>query len=498
MFNRSGGVLLHISSLMGPYGIGVFGKDALRFIDFLKQAGFRAWQVLPFAVPDHCNSPYKSVSAFAGNPLFIDPEQLLEMGLITQTELEGCKAAQPYTVDFDLIKGQRDALFNAAFARCDIELKTRIDAWASNQPWIEDYALYTALQQESGKDWIEWELPLKLRQPQAIEEAKERLKPAIDRAIFLQYLFFTQWQAIRNYANEKGIEIIGDMPIYVSHESADVWSHQHLFALDADGYAQEEAGVPPDYFSEDGQRWGNPLYDWSAMKADGYRWWIERLQTAGTLFDRIRIDHFRAFSAYWAVPATAETAKEGQWKAGPGMDFFNVIFQKIDKELLIAEDLGVQDDALRTLLKETGLPGMRVLQFAFPGMDNGIHLPHNYSANTVAYTGTHDNNTLLGYLWELTPEDRRYALDYCGFYGEEWKEGGAKNPAIFALIRTLWASHAALAMVPIQDLLGFGGDTKMNHPGIAKGNWGYRLTEEAFAQLEPDEYRKLSSIYNRV
>ncbi len=498
MLERSSGVLLHISSLMGPYGIGVFGKDALRFIDFLKEAGFKAWQVLPFSIPDYCNSPYKSVSAFAGNPLFIDPAQLLEMGLITEAELEGCKAAQPYTVDFDLIKKQRAALFNAAFARCDAELQTRIDAWRSKQPWIEDFALYTALQQETGKDWIDWELPLKLREPQAIAEAQARLKTAIDRAVFLQYLFFTQWQAIRHYANEQGIQIIGDMPIYVSHESADVWSHQHLFALDTDGRAEEEAGVPPDYFSEDGQRWGNPLYDWSAMKADGYRWWIERLQTASTLFDRIRIDHFRAFSAYWAVPATAATAKEGQWKAGPGMDFFNVLFQKIDKELLIAEDLGVQDDALRALLKETDLPGMRVLQFAFPGMDNGIHLPHNYSANTVAYTGTHDNNTLLGYLWELTPQDRRYALDYCGYCGKSWKEGGAKNPAIRALIRALWASHANLAMVPIQDLLGYGGDTKMNHPGIAKGNWGYRLTEEAFAQLKPEEYYQLSALYNRI
>jgi 4-alpha-glucanotransferase len=234
------------------------------------------------------------------------------------------------------------------------------------------------------------------------------------------------------------------------------------------------------------------------MKAEGYRWWIDRLQTAGNLFDRVRIDHFRAFSAYWAVPAEAETAKEGQWKQGPGMDFFEVIFQKIDKDLLIAEDLGVQDDALRALLTQTGLPGMRVMQFAFPGMDNGIHLPHNYSANTVAYTGTHDNNTLLGYLWELTPADPRYALDYCGFQGQEWKDGGAKNPAIRAMVRTLWASHAALVMVPVQDLLGYGRDTKMDHPGIAKGNWGYRLTEEAFAQLDPQSYRALSALYNRI
>lgn len=498
MGKRSSGVLMHISSLMGPFGIGVFGKDALRFIDFLKKAGFSAWQVLPFSIPDLCNSPYKSVSAFAGNPLFIDPARLYEDGLLTEEELSSCKAEQPYTVDFDRLKAQRAQVFDAAFGRISPALQIKIDAWRSKQPWIEDFALYSALQEESGRDWIDWDLPLRLREPRALESARERLRRPIEKAVFLQYLFFSQWQSVRAYANEQGIEIIGDMPIYVSYESADVWANQHLFALNEEGRATEEAGVPPDYFSEDGQRWGNPLYNWDAMKAEGYQWWIDRLQTAGGLFDRIRIDHFRAFSAYWAVPATAATAKEGQWKAGPGMDLFRVIFDKINKNLLIAEDLGVQDDALRALLAETGLPGMRVLQFAFPGMDNGIHLPHNYSANMVVYTGTHDNNTLLGYLWELTPEDRRYALDYCGFQGEHWKDGGADNPAIFALIRTLWASHADLAMVPVQDLLGYGRDTKMNHPGIAKGNWGYRLTEEAFAQLDPQKYRKLSALYNRI
>lgn len=498
MRKRSSGVLLHISSLMGPYGIGVFGKDALRFIDFLKEAGFSAWQVLPFSIPDECNSPYKSVSAFAGNPLFIDPEGLLEEGLITQEELESCKADQPYTVDFAKLIPEREALFEAAFGRITPALQTKIAAWRAKQSWVEDFALYTALKKETGKDWIDWELPLRLREPKAMKEAAAWLKKEIEKAVFLQYLFFAQWQKIRTYAAAQGIRIIGDMPIYVSYESADVWSHQNLFALDEEGKPTEEAGVPPDYFSEDGQRWGNPLYNWDAMKADGYRWWIDRLQTAGTLFDRIRIDHFRAFSAYWAVPVTAATAKEGVWKPGPGMDFFDLIFQKINKELLIAEDLGVQDENLRTLLKQTGLPGMRVLQFAFPGQDNGIHLPHNYIENMVVYTGTHDNNTLLGYLWELTPEDRRYALEYCGYTGEFWKDGGAENPAIYALLRTLWASHAFLAMVPVQDLLGFGSDTKMNYPGIAKGNWSFRLTEDAFAKLHPEKYRKLSALYNRI
>lgn len=497
MQRRSSGVLLHISSLMGPYGIGVFGRDTLRFIDFLKDAGFRAWQVLPFTVPDECNSPYKSVSAFAGNPYFIDPEQLFAQNLITAEELESCKTASPYAVDFIALKEQRNALFNKAYSRCTTALKRQIEDWSNTQPWLKDYALYTALQADTGKNWIEWEEPLRKREPAALKAAGERLKPAVEKEIFLQYLFFTQWQAVHRYANERGIEIIGDMPIYVSFESADVWSNQHLFALNDKGYPTEESGVPPDYFSEDGQRWGNPLYNWTAMKQENYQWWVERISHAHKMFDKIRIDHFRGFSAYWAIPITAKTAKEGQWRKGPGMDFFNTLFKHVDREALIAEDLGIRDESLEELLQQTGLPGMRVMQFAFLGQDDGLHLPHNYHPNTVAYTGTHDNNTLLGYLWELTPENRRYCLEYCGFEGTTWKDGATQNPAIRAVLRTLWGSPAQLIVVPIQDLLGYGGDTKMNRPGIANGNWSYRLTEEAFNQLHADTYRRLSQLYSR-
>lgn len=494
---RKSGVLLHISSMMGSYGIGCFGRDTLRFIDFLKDAGFRAWQVLPFTIPDECNSPYKSVSAFAGNPCFIDPEQLFESGLITHEELESCKAASPYAVDFIALKAQRNLLFQKAFDRCDAALKEQIAAWRAAQPWVEDFALYLALQAETGQNWIDWEPALRRREPEALAAARERLNHSIEKEVFLQYLFYTQWQKVRSYANERGIEIIGDMPIYVSFESADVWSNQQLFALNEQGYPTEEAGVPPDYFSADGQRWGNPLYDWDAMKQNGYRWWLERIGHAHALFDKIRIDHFRGFSAYWAVPAEAETAKEGTWCQGPGMDFFNILFEHIDREALIAEDLGIRDAELEQLLEDSGLPGMRVMQFAFLGQDDGMHLPHNYLPNTVAYTGTHDNNTLLGYLWELTPENRRYCLDYCGFEGSTWKDGGSQNPAIRAILRTLWASPARLIVVPVQDLLGYGSDTKMNRPGIAEGNWSYRLTEEAFSQLHADTYRRLSVLYNR-
>ena len=497
MQKRSSGVLLHISSLMGPYGIGCFGRDAMRFIDFLEKGGFRAWQVLPFSIPDGCNSPYKSVSAFAGNPLLIDPEQLFEEKLITKEELAGCRIGPSYAVDFTTLRPQRRALFHKAFRRRTPAIMERMAAFRAQHPWLEDFALYTALQEDTGKDWHDWEEPLRKRRPRALRAAAERLKDAVDEAVFLQYLFFTQWQKIHAYAREKGIEIIGDMPIYVSYESADVWSNQHLFALDEEGLPTEVAGVPPDFFSETGQRWGNPLYDWAAMELDGFSWWIARLGSAAALFDRVRIDHFRGFSAYWAVPAAAETAKEGQWLPGPGLKLFDALFREIDPGAVIAEDLGVRDPLLEELLRKTGLPGMRVLQFAFLGQDDGIHLPHNYLPNTVAYTGTHDNNTLLGFLWEITPKERAYCLDYCAFPGGDWKAGGAGNPAIRSILKTLWASPARLVMVPVQDLLGFGADTKMNHPGVAEGNWEFRLTEEAFTRLDPSVYQHLSDLYNR-
>ncbi len=497
MAQRRSGVLLHISSLPGPFGIGTFGREAYQFIDFLKEAGFKSWQVLPFTIPDACNSPYKSISAFGGNPLFIDPAALFDQGLITAAELAECQVGSPYRVDYDAVYAQRERLFEAAFSRMNEALSARLEQFKKEQFWLEDFALYTALAQESGKDWLHWEAPLKNREPAALKEAEKRLANEMEKTVFLQYLFYTQWQAVHAYAREQGIEIIGDMPIYVSLESADVWSNQNLFDLDEKGFPAAVAGVPPDYFSEDGQCWGNPLYDWDAMEKDGYGWWIRRIQSAAALFDRIRIDHFRGFSDYWAVPAEAKTAKEGAWREGPGMKFFNTLFQAVPKETLIAEDLGVRDERLEALLEETGLPGMRVLQFAFLSRDDGMHLPHHYPRNTVAYTGTHDNNTLLGYLWEVTPEVRQYCLDYCHYTGYTWKDGGAKNPAIRAVLQTLWGSPADTVILPVQDLLGYGSDCKMNRPGVAKGNWEYRLSQEGFAQLEPSVYKKRSELYGR-
>lgn len=497
MTQRRSGVLLHISSLPGPFGIGVFGEEALGFLTFLKAGGFGSWQVLPFTIPDICNSPYKSVSAFAGNPLFIDPRPLKEAGLITESELAGCKVGSSYRVDYPALYAQRKDLFDAAFSRLTPAWKEKIAAWRKEQAWLEDFALYTALQEETGTDWADWVAPLRKREPAALRAAKERLAKEMEKTVFLQYLFFTQWQKIRDYAEDLGIEIIGDMPIYVSYESADVWANQHLFDLDEEGRPSAVAGVPPDYFSEDGQCWGNPLYDWKAMKQEGYDWWIKRVRHGASLFDRIRIDHFRGFSAYWSVPAEAETAKEGKWLEGPGMDLLTTLFEAVSQKALIAEDLGVRDEALEQLLADSHLPGMRVLQFAFLSRDDGMHLPHHYPVNSIAYTGTHDNNTLLGYLWELTPEDRRYCFDYCGYTAEEWQSGGVKNPAIRSILRTLWMSPAATVIVPIQDLLGYGSDCKMNSPGVAEGNWEYRLSDEAFQSLDACIYRQLNQLYGR-
>ena len=497
MIQRESGVLLHLSSLPGPYGTGCFGSDAISFIDFLHHAGFKVWQVLPFAVPDEGGSPYKSISAFAGNPCFIDPEQLCAQNLITHEELEGCRCNQPYSVDFSWLTTQRNTLLRRAYTRCPKPLLQKVLQFAENQDWLKDFALYSALKKRSGKDWYDWEPALKKRAPEALKKAEAELKEEIEEIYFIQYLFFSQWAAIKNYANKKGIEIIGDMPIYVSLESADVWSHQELFQLNEEGLPAKVAGVPPDFFSENGQRWGNPLYDWERMALDDYAWWRKRIHAALSLYDRLRIDHFRGLSAYWAVPAEAETAKEGAWIPGPGMKLFNLLFQEINPDALIAEDLGIRDAALEQLLEESGLPGMRVFQFAFPAQDGGLHLPHNVPENCLFYTGTHDNNTLLAYLWELTPAERRIALDYCGFTGEDWQSGGAENAAIRAILKCLWRSSAKTVIAPIQDLLGYGGDTKMNRPGIAEGNWQFRLTHVGFEQLDAATWRHLNRLYER-
>ena len=497
---RKSGVLLHISSLMGEYGIGTFGKNARRFVDFLAESGFHLWQVLPFTGIDSCNSPYKSDSAFAGNELFLDPETLRTQGLLTDAECADCRGTVDYAVDFDRVRATRARMLDRIWAKARLRPDTgaKLAQFRAESPEIADYALYRALKERFGCEWPDWpDEALRMHEPEAVARAERECADAVNRVLFAQLQFAEQWADTRAYANARGIEMIGDIPFYLALESADVWANRALFELDERGRPTRVAGVPPDYFSETGQKWGNPLYRWDRMRADGFAWWRRRLRHTLTLFDRVRIDHFRAFSAYWAVPADAETAQDGRWEPGVGMDFFRAMDGLLTPENGIAEDLGVQDRALTQLLTDCGLPGIRVLQFGFLGDGDDMNLPHRYRENTVAYSGTHDNNTLLAYLWELTPEQRARCLRYCGFTGEDWQSGGAENPAIRAVLRTLWSSHAKIVVAPIQDLCGFGRDTRMNQPGIAERNWTFRLTESAFASIDRAYLRELNALYCR-
>lgn len=493
---RAGGVLMHISSLPGPFGIGTLGKGARIFIDFLSDCGFGAWQVLPCGPCDEYNSPYSGKSAFAGNINFIDPEILMAKNLLTEEDVQNCKCNNIYVTDYGFLHETREKIFRKAFLRADDSIKNKIADFCRENSWVEDYALYCALKNKyENRPWYEWDDEIKKREKTAVASAEEELKEDVLFYKFLQYEFFSQWNTMKEYADSKGISIIGDMPIYLSHDSADVWANPHLFYLDKDMHLERCAGVPPDYFSEDGQKWGNPLYNWNNLRKENYSLWINRMGCALSMYDAVRIDHFRAFSAYWSIPA-GKKATEGRWEKGPGTEFFNELKKEYPDANIIAEDLGDIDDDVRKLVKEIGFPGMGVMQFAFITDADTPHLPHNYTEKTVGYTGTHDNNTLLGWLWESNENARNYALDYCDFKGD-WGQGGPKSESIHSIIRTLWRSGALLAIVPVQDLCGFGGDTAMNHPGVAEGNWCFRITEDALSGIDKEFFRAINTLYKR-
>ncbi|MBR0113284.1 MAG: 4-alpha-glucanotransferase [Clostridia bacterium] len=475
---RQSGILMHISSLYGDYSIGSFGKNAKDFIDFIRSEGFSVWQVLPFTLPDDHNSPYKSLSAFAGNPYFSDLETLAEEGLLTAEELKEAKQNTPYYCEFDRLAKERFALLKKAGER--FTHTDKIDEFMKAHKHIENFCRFMALREENGlKPWQEW----------TVNEISD---PSVEKTWrFIQYEFFTQWAQIKKYAGEKGVSIIGDIPIYVSDDSRDVWENRSLFRLNSKGYPEEVAGVPPDYFAADGQLWGNPLYDWDEMKKDGFAWWRERMDHTLEMFDGVRIDHFRAVESYWSVPATEKTAKNGKWIKGPGMDFVNAIRQGHEDKIIIAEDLGDITDEVRALVDESGFPGMRILQFAFLDDGDSIHLPHNYIRNSIAYTGTHDNNTIFGYLWECSDNERRRMLEYVNFPGGDW---GHASPL---LIREVFKSVSELAIIPVQDYLMYGSDTRINTPGVASGNWSYRVTREQLQNADGAFFRDLNRIYKR-
>ncbi len=496
---RGAGVLMHISSLPSEYGVGVFGKQCLEFADTLAEMNFSYWQVLPFNPIDEANSPYCSASAFAGNILFIDPMGLVEMGLCTEDEAKtNIYDGSPYTADFDFAKKARLSLLKKAFSRIDAELAQKVKDFESENKWLTQFSYFMAIKEANDfSPWWEWDEDFarydlfKRRHRHDYAERSAFWK-------FSQYVFFMQWQKVKDYANSKGIRIIGDMPIYVAMDSVDVWSNLPMFLIDDKTLSPEKvAGVPPDYFSEDGQLWGNPIYNWEAMEKDGYKWWLERIGNALKTYDVVRIDHFRAFASYWEVPADAKTAKTGEWKDGPGMKLFKKVFRKFPDAPIIAEDLGVFGDDVVKLLEDTQFPGMKVVQFGFdPGADSS-HMPHNVQKNSVNYVGTHDNNTLLGWLWEASEAERRFALDYVGFEGDNWGDGGYYSKSCRKIIECVWRSASDTAVIAFQDMCGFGSDTRMNIPGVPEKNWRFRTTTDTINNMDKEYFRRINSLFKR-
>lgn len=467
---------MHVSTLFGNYSTGSFGDNARYFIDFLSDCGFSYWQVLPFYMPDSYNSPYQSHSAFSGNPYFIDLDILYKKGYITKSDLDSARQVSPYSCEFERLRKDRLTLLLKASKNAPAK---EVCEFISLHPYIEEFCTFMAIKAANAqKPWQEWKSDTP--DPDILFMWK-----------FIQYEFFTQWCEIKSYANKKGIKIIGDIPIYVAYDSSDVYYHKELFQLDKRDLPTAVAGVPPDYFAEDGQLWGNPLYNWDKMEEDGFLWWRERLSHMLTLFDGVRIDHFRGLESYWSVPYTAKTAREGKWVKAKGEKFIDVIKEVSGDKLIIAEDLGDITEEVEKLVEYSGFPGMRVFQFGFLSEGDNPHKCHNYKNNSVAYTGTHDNNTLLGYVWELDDESRHEMLSYCGFNEPDW------DKCYDSVIRTIFASSAGLVILPIQDLLLYGSDTRLNTPGSAEGNWAYRITKEQLESIDKKKFIEFNRLYNR-
>lgn len=504
-FPRRSGILLHPTSLPSPYGIGDFGDGAYGFVDFLHQAGHQLWQVLPLNPTGYGDSPFQCFSSIAGNPLLIALDRLSAQGLLSQSALANRPDFPLAHVDFGavfefkvpmLTKAAQKFLNDKAGEREEFESFCRISAG-----WLDDFALYMACKHaHGGVTWTRWPAEIARREPRALQEWSARLADQIEVIKFWQFEFFRQWQALRAYAHEYGVQIIGDIPIYVAHDSADVWSNREFFHLNTHGDPTSVAGVPPDYFAATGQLWGNPIYNWDRLKSTGYRWWVERFRAALRLYDIVRIDHFRGFEAYWQVSATDKTAENGRWIKGPGAELFSVMKAELGELPIIAENLGVITREVEQIRHQFGFPGMAILQFAF-GIDpqGPTFRPHNYERNLVAYTGTHDNDTVVGW-WNSTgagdsirtPEDvakeHAFAREYLGF---------ADEPINWVLIRAVLASVADTAIIPLQDVLGLGSEARMNLPGSSSGNWRWRLRPDALTPELAVSLQRLNRAYDR-
>ena len=508
---RASGVLLHPSSLPGDYGIGDFGSDCTRFIEWLFEAGQGLWQVLPLGPTGYGDSPYAPFSSFAGNELLLSPELLARDGLLTEAELKEARLPATGRVDFGRVMLVKKPLVRLASRRFvetaghDPEFNTFKTDQAS---WLDDYVLFMDIKEEydakavaegvGDSSWNHWWLPsLAERNQAALDARRADHAGRLEERKAAQFLFHRQWHSVRKLANEAGIRIIGDLPIFVAMDSADAWSHPELFMLDSSGRPLEVAGVPPDYFSETGQLWGNPLYRWEQHQRTGFAWWTRRMKAGLSLYDILRIDHFRGLEAFWAVPAGEKTAINGNWRKAPGRDLLNALKAALGGDIpVIAEDLGFITEEVRALRDEFQLPGMRILQFGFDAKESGKgldphnpFLPHNYSSSSVAYTGTHDNDTMAGWLAQASPEERRFIEDYLGRVPD--------NP-VKALIRELQRSVAAFVVVPMQDILGLGSEARMNEPGTIGGNWAWRMQSKVASPSLAGELRQLAAIYARA
>jgi len=479
---RAAGVLLHPTSLPGRGGIGGLGDEVIAFLDWMREAGLRIWQVLPLNPPGYGNSPYGCLSSYAGNPLLIS------------LPADDIPSFPDDHVDFDRVHELKSALLRTSFARfrataSDVE-RAALTAFERDNAWLPDWALFAALREQNGaREWTAWPPELAFRDKDSISRARRELAEEIRFHKYVQWLFFTQWAAVRRAADARGIEIMGDVPIYVAWDSADVWANRHLFQLDEHGVPSVVAGVPPDYFSETGQRWGNPLYRWDALRETRYRWWVSRIRAALRFADVVRIDHFRGFAAYWEIPASETTAIHGRWMPGPGKALFDAVRSALGDLPLVAEDLGFITPEVHALRRAIGIPGMRVLQFAFQ-QPNSPHLPHCYPPETVVYTGTHDNDTARGWYEHASVEERTAVALYLGLE--------PSDDVAWALIRAAFTSVAETAIVPVQDILGLGSEGRMNMPGAEKDNWSWRLQEGALTAAHAERVRRLGEVSGRA
>lgn len=491
MNKRASGILMHISSLPSQYGIGDFGMSAYQFVDFLKETQTKYWQVLPMGITSYGDSPYQSFSAFAGNPYFIDLDEFIDKGWLDQDEVDNTNLGDnPVAVDYAALYYNKYPLLRKAFKNALPEVESKLNQVLKDEDWLHDFALFMALKDyHDGRSWQEWSDDFKRRDKRALESFESSHQEDILFWVFTQYFFKTQWDALKHYANSAGIYIIGDIPIYVAVDSSDVWADPKYYKLDENLAPTVVAGVPPDLMSDYGQLWGNPIYDWDVHEADGFKWWIKRIEESFKLYDSVRIDHFRGFEAYWQIPFGNETAVEGEWVKGPANRLFHAINNAIGEKDILAEDLGYITTEVHKMIEETGYPGMNVMQFGFGG-DDAEFAPHNHQYNSIAYTSNHDTMTMEGWLLQANTDELRRAKDYLNLTLNEGYTNG--------FIRGTYASHSYLAIIPMQDWMNLNDEARMNEPSTVGGNWMWRVESDYITDEMTEKIKNMNQIFGRI